>query len=572
MIKILSIEETRAVEEAVDSELLSYAQMMENAGCATAARAQALIEERESPRVTILVGAGNNGGDGLVAAKFLAEAGKNIEVRLYMLTRRDDEDANFSAIAELGLFTAYAEDDKDHRVLKNMVASADLVVDALFGIGVRLPLRDEPARILRSVNQVLNALKAGEPQEQTTSPALHFSSPQPYFPTVLAVDCPSGVNCDTGELDSNTIPADETITFIATKTGLITFPAAASVGRLSVANIGIPDDFHLLKDNNHILADARLIKSYLPLRNTDSNKGTFGKVMIVAGSLNYSGAPSLSAIAAYRSGAGLVTIGVPHSIVNTVASRHLEPTFIALPHDMGVISDKATTIIRENIESYSALLIGPGMGQEETTGKFLKSLLHDPEDIKSSANVRSIGFHKAENAQTDDDNGKEDALPPLVIDADGLNLLAKIDEWWKLLPSNTIITPHPGEMGRLCGISAKELQANRWEIIEEKAKLWDIHVVLKGAHTLIANPAGEITALPFKNDALATAGTGDVLAGLITGLVAQNMDTYQAAVCGGYIHGLAGEIATRHQGNPRSVIASDVLNAIGEAFAMIGSA
>ena len=569
MIKLLSIEETRQIEASVNDELMPYSQMMENAGHAIALRAQGLLMKRDSPRVTILVGAGNNGGDGLVAAKLLAEADKNIEVRLYMLKQRDDNDANFMAVTKLGLFTAYAPDDKDHRVLKNMVASADLVIDALFGIGVRLPLRDEPARILRSVNQMINALKAEQPQEQTISPAHHFSSPQPYHPLVLAVDCPSGLNCDTGEIDSNTIKADETITFIGAKTGLITFPAASSVGNLSVSNIGIPDNFQMLKDSKHILADANLIKAYLPQRNADSNKGTFGKVMIVAGSVNYSGAPSLSAIAAYRSGTGLVTLGLAHAIVNTVASRHPEPTFIALPHDMGVISDKAVSLIRKNIEGYSALLIGPGMGQEETTGKFLQSLLQDHAKSKSSANTRTIGFHKTENSSTDENQRNAVELPTLVIDADGLNLLAKIDEWWTLLPRNTIITPHPGEMGRLCGISVKEVQANRWELIEEKAKLWDIHVVLKGAHTLIANPEGAITALPFKNDALATAGTGDVLAGLIAGLVAQNMDAYQAAVCGGYVHGLAGEIATRHQGSPRSVIAGDVLNAIGEAFMMI---
>lgn len=566
MIKIVSIEKMREIEAAVDAELLTYAQMMDNAGRAAAKRAQALIKEFESPRVTVLVGAGNNGGDGLVAAKYLAEANLAIEVRLYLLKHRDD-DANVKAIETLGLFTAYATDDKDHRVLKNMVASADLVIDALFGIGVRLPLREEPARILRSVNQVINALKTDEPEEVLVSPAHYFDAPKSHYPSVLAIDCPSGVNCDTGEIDTNTIPADETITFIAAKPGLITFPAAESVGVLSVSNIGIPEDFKAFTREKHILADARLVQSWLPSRETDSNKGTFGKAMIVAGSLNYSGAPSLSALGAYRSGAGLVTIGVPYSIVNTVAARQLEATFVALPHDMGVISENAVPVIRKHIEGYSALLIGPGMGQEETTSKFLQDLLHAEDNQKSGVKARTIGFHK--RADSESEISPTSNLPSLIIDADGLNILAKIDNWWELLPENTIITPHPGEMGRLCAISAKEVQENRWGIIEEKAKAWQIHVVLKGAHTLIANPAGEITALPFKNNALATAGTGDVLAGLITGLVVQGMEPYKAAVCGGYVHGLAGEIASKNQGNRRSVIASDVVSAIADAFKAI---
>lgn len=567
MIKIVSIEKMREIEAAVDAELLTYAQMMDNAGRAAAKRAQALIKEFESPRVTVLVGAGNNGGDGLVAAKYLAEANLAIEVRLYLLKHRDDDDANYKAIETLGLFTAYAPDDKDHRVLKNMVASADLVIDALFGIGVRLPLREEPARILRSVNQVINALKTEEPEEVLVSPAQYFDAPKSHYPSVLAIDCPSGVNCDTGEIDTNTIPADETITFIAAKPGLITFPAAESVGELSVSNIGIPEDFKAFTGEKHILADARLVQSWLPSRETDSNKGTFGKAMIVAGSLNYSGAPSLSALGAYRSGAGLVTIGVPYSIVNTVAARQLEATFVALPHDMGVISQNAVPVIRKHFEGYSALLIGPGMGQEETTSKFLQDLLHAEDNQISGVKARTIGFYK--RADSESETSPTSNLPSLIIDADGLNVLAKIDNWWELLPENTIITPHPGEMGRLCAISAKEVQENRWGIIEEKAKAWQIHVVLKGAHTLIANPAGEITALPFKNNALATAGTGDVLAGLITGLVAQGMEPYQAAVCGGYVHGLAGEIASKNQGNRRSVIASDVVSAIADAFKAI---
>jgi NAD(P)H-hydrate epimerase len=241
-----------------------------------------------------------------------------------------------------------------------------------------------------------------------------------------------------------------------------------------------------------------------------------------------------------------------------------------LPHDMGVIADGATSVLMKELADYDVLLCGPGMGTEKTTREFLLSLLDEETVQKKKAIKRKIGFQtgsdSADSETSDDEN--ETTLPPLVIDADGLNLLAEVDNWSDLLPDNTILTPHPGEMGRLCGMDTSEVQANRIDLAQEKAAEWNCVVVLKGAHTVIAAPDGQAVLLPFKTDALATAGTGDVLAGLIAGFRAQGLNALDSAIAGGYVHGIAGKHAAEAI-STRSVLAGDVLKAVGSALVAI---
>jgi NAD(P)H-hydrate epimerase len=225
-------------------------------------------------------------------------------------------------------------------------------------------------------------------------------------------------------------------------------------------------------------------------------------------------------------------------------------------------------VIQEEVGSYQALLLGPGWGREETTKSLLNTLFAQAAAVSKRSARRKIGFAAGANA-SETVNSVETSLPPLVIDADGLNLLSEIENWWTLLPARTILTPHPGEMARLTGIDKDEIEANRWEIVARKAAEWNVVLVLKGAHTLIGEPNGRIAALPFKTDALATAGTGDVLAGAITGLLAQGLSPFDAAVAGGYLHGLAGQQAAEWVGSTRSVIASDVLEGLTEAIALV---
>jgi NAD(P)H-hydrate epimerase len=239
----------------------------------------------------------------------------------------------------------------------------------------------------------------------------------------------------------------------------------------------------------------------------------------------------MSAAAAYRAGAGLVTVSAPPNVINILSGRLYEPTWIPLP------SEGTLELLRAELGMVDALLLGPGWGRETATRDLLVGLLDPNSEI----------------------------FPPLIIDADGLNLLAEIENWWTLLPKNTVITPHPGEMSRLCKTDTATVQANRWTLAAEKAAEWGIVVLLKGAHTLIAHPGGQIAALPFKTDALAKAGTGDVLSGVIVGLLAQGLAPFDAAIVGGYLHGFAGEQAAE-QSSTRSVIAGDVIDLLGAAF------
>jgi NAD(P)H-hydrate epimerase len=563
MVKVVSVQQMRQIEAAADAAGTSYAAMMENAGAAVAYRVIQVINALPNPaeaRVSLLIGPGNNGGDGLVAGRVIAEHSAAL-VRFYLLTRRPDDDPLLKAVRDKGLFVAFAEDDQRFRVLVNMVASSTVLVDALFGIGVQLPLRDNVTKLLRAVHQ---ALADSEPDERPVP----LADPPPRRktrPYILAVDCPSGLDCDTGALDKSALAADETVTFIAAKPGLFAFPGAGAVGALTLASAGVPAGTDVLKSAPRAVVDPETVRALLPARPADANKGTFGKVLVLGGSVNYTGAPALSARAAYRSGAGLVTVGAPEPTVSALAGHLLEATWLLFPHDMGVLSAEAAPLILKEAAAYSALLIGPGWGREKTTGELLSRLLDRRAAPPSER--RAIGFAGTPAGTTH--AAEAPALPPLVIDADGLNLLAQLDSWWKLLPANTILTPHPGEMARLAATETKDVQSRRWELAEQKAREWNVVLVLKGAHTLVAAPDGRVAALPFKTSALATAGTGDVLAGTIAGLLAQGLNPFDAAVVGAYLHGLAGEQAARRLGTERSVVAGDVLEAIADAFRLL---
>jgi len=577
MIKILSVDATRDAEKQADESGISYATMMERAGRAVAERALAVLRRLPNPddaQVTVLVGPGNNGGDGLVAGRIIAQE-SGARVRFYLVKARDPEkDDVFKAAQETGAFIAYADDDTRYRVLTQLVASAALVIDALYGIGTNPPLRADAVKIFRAIHKALADNFVPEAEGITYDPTAPFT-PRTGHPYILAVDCPSGLNCDSGEIDPNALPAEETITFIGAKTGLFQFPGAASAGDVRVATLGIAGDLPPLKDATTMLIDAAYVHETLPARPADGHKGTYGRALIAGGSVNYSGAPGMAATAAYRSGAGLVSVGAPSGVVNALAGRLLEVTWLLLPSDLGALSSDAATVLTDELKERKAeaLLFGPGVGRETTTRDLLERLLSSGDASHHSA--RMIGFLGAAQSEPEDTKAKkkdkDNPLPPLVIDADGLNLLSELDDWHKLLPDETILTPHPGEMARLCGMETKDVQANRWALAQEKAKAWNCIVVLKGAHTVIAAPDGRLAVAPFKTSALATAGTGDVLAGLIVGLRAQGMPAFEAAVCGVYVHGLAGTLAAQRMGSTRAVTATDVLDSLADAFRALRS-
>ncbi|MCZ7545062.1 MAG: NAD(P)H-hydrate dehydratase [Anaerolineae bacterium] len=307
------------------------------------------------------------------------------------------------------------------------------------------------------------------------------------------------------------------------------------------------------------------MRRLLPARPADGHKNTFGKALVVAGSTNYVGAAALAAMSAYRVGVGWVTVAAPSPVVPMLAPRVTEATWLYLPHDMGVLAPQAATVLHTEMTPYSAMLLGPGWGQEKPTEDFLKALLR----LAGPKVKRGMGFVLTE---APGEAPQDPTLPPLVIDADGLNLLAKLDDWPSLLPGGSILTPHPGEMSRLCGIDQEEVNADRIGLAQARAAAWKCVVVLKGAHTVVAAPDGRVAVMPFATSALATAGTGDVLAGAILGFRAQGLEPFDAAVAGAYVHGLAGVEAEEEMLTPASVTAGDVRDRLPLALAMVASA
>ena len=544
--KLVTVSEMRAIEREADSSGLTYAQMMENAGHGLAKQILPLAyshEEDEETQILGLVGPGNNGGDTLVALAHLAEKGWT--ARAYLIRRKAEGDPFVERLKQAEGEIFLAEKDADFAHLAAYIESADVVVDGVLGTGFKLPLKDEISKVLTVAKSII---------AETDLP-----------PHIIAADCPSGLDSDTGEAAPECIPADMTVTMAAVKQGLLKLPAFDLLGELRVVDIGLPDDLPSWQGVKNEVADEDLVTSLLPPRPSDAHKGTFGTALIVAGSVNYTGAALLAGKAAYRVGAGLVTLAVPMPLHAALAGQFLEATWLLLPHELGVVSRDAAEVLSVNLEAATALLVGPGLGMEETTREFIESLLVS-KVIPKKGSAR-IGFVQAGVSQSE---AKAVSLPPMVFDADGLKLLAKTPGWPERLPALSVLTPHPGEMSVLTGLSKEDIQKDRLAIASKYARKWGHVVVLKGAFTVIAAPDGRTTTIPFATPALARAGTGDVLAGLIVGLRAQGVEAYPAAVASAWIHARAGLYAADILGNSASVLAGDVLDAVSDVLTDLG--
>lgn len=502
--KLVSVAEMRAIEKAADAAGLTYAQMMENAGRSLANIVTAHSHKLER-KILGLVGPGNNGGDTLVALAALAEAGWQASA---YLVERDQGDIYTERLRTAGGQIISGSDDSSQEGLKSLLEENEILLDGLLGTGIRLPLREPFAKVLRA-----------------TRIAIENSNSQIY---VVAVDCPSGIDCDNGEVASEALKTDLTVSMAAVKVGMLTLPAFEYLGELEVGDIGLPADLPEWTAIKNYSIDEAMVRAALPLRPLNAHKGTFGTALIVAGSQRYPGAALLASKAAYRSGAGLVTVAVPKTIQAELAGHLPEATWLPLRATAGWIGSTAAKVVLGALERVTAMLVGPGFGQQAGTGQFLSKLL------------------KGE-------------LPPMVIDADGLKLVSKIKNWPKQLPKETILTPHPGEMAILTGMSSEKIQSSRIETAEKYAKAWKHIVVLKGAFTIVAAPDGRSAIMPLATPALARAGTGDVLAGIITGLRAQGMPAFEAAYCGVWLHGQAGLRAASRLGGSAGMLAGDLI-------------
>jgi hydroxyethylthiazole kinase-like uncharacterized protein yjeF len=510
--KLVTVRQMRDIEKEADANGLSYAEMMRNAGYGLADIIKNIGYDEDWESILGLVGPGNNGGDALIALAQLADSGW--QVRAYIVRRKQDDEL-INQLLNAGGDVIFVENDVNFSKLNVCFKSTDIILDGMLGTGFKLPLREEVATILEQSLCIMETL------EET--------------PYIIAVDCPSGVDCDSGEAALECMHADLTVAMAAVKQGLLKLPAFDFVGELVVVDIGLPDDLVSIHELKTEVADLEIIAGLLPDRALDAHKGTFGTALIVSGSLKYTGAALLAGTAAYRSGTGLVTLAVPEPLHAALAGQLPEATWVLLPHETGFISDLATEVLLSHCQRATAFLIGPGIGAHNSTARFFESVI-------SSIKV------------------------PSVVDADGLRYLAQIQNWNKKIFPSTVLTPHTGEMSALTGLSKQIITENRNQIALKYALEWGHVVVLKGALTVIASPDGEMTIIPVATPALARAGTGDVLAGLIVGLLAQGLDAYSAAVAGSFIHAKAGLCAADDLGTTACVLARDVLNSIPDVM------
>lgn len=498
--KIVSAEQMREIDRRCAEIGLSTEILMENAGLAVAREARNLLQGAAGRSVLVLAGPGNNGGDGLVAARWLSDWGAR--VRVYLYRRRSEGDRNLELLERRGIACADLLPEPPEEFARAL-SSADMIIDALFGTGKLRPLGEEVRRVLEQVR------KSKEAQRRLI---------------ILAVDLPSGLDADSGAVDPACLTADVTVTLGYPKLGHFLFPGAERVGRLQVADIGIPP---ALAEEVHTELLTEEVKTFLPPRPPGANKGTFGRVLVVAGSINYIGAAYLACEGAMRVGAGLVTLATPRSLQPILASKLTEVTYLPLPEvEPGLLHPEAAGVVKEQLPNYDVLLLGCGLGQGSGAKALMETILP--------------------------------ASLPTVIDADGLNLLSQRPHFWARLGDGVVLTPHPGEMARLTGLAIPEIQRTRPAIALKQAAKWRAVVVLKGAHTVVASPEGWAKISPFANAGLASAGTGDVLSGVISGLLAQGLPPFEAACCGVYLHGLAGELVREELGEA-GMVASDLL-------------
>jgi NAD(P)H-hydrate epimerase len=503
--KILTIEQMQQIEKECAKIGLPPDVLMENAGKAVAEETKRILGTIDNQHIIILVGPGNNGGDGLVAARYLHEWGAKVSI--YLCHPRPTNDSNLKLVQQQIIHIEAARDENLGR-LNELLSSADIVIDALFGTGKTRPLQGIFPQVLNTVSKA-----------KRNRPNIH----------ITALDLPSGLNADSGAVDPTCLYADNTITLGLPKSGLFKFPGAERTGKITVADIGIPP--HLVGPIANELITDRWAKTTLPKRPLNANKGSFGRVLAVTGSVNYIGAAYLACSGAIRVGTGLVTLAIANSLLPALTPKLTEVTYLPLPEShRGIITSEAIKLIRQQCKNYNVLLLGCGMGQSQSTIRFLTTTL-----LKEGL-----------------------ALPSLVLDADALNTLAQIPNWWQRLTDDAILTPHPGEMSRLAEISVDEVQSDRVGIALKAAEEWHKTIVLKGAYTVIATPDGKNRISPIANPGLASAGTGDVLSGVIAGLLAQGLSLSDAASLGVYLHGKAGEIVKTRIGNT-GMIASDLL-------------
>ncbi len=510
--KIVTSAQMREIDYATIGEMrIPGLRLMENAGKAVA---DAILKHYPTAQsIGFLCGRANNGGDGLVCARHLIQQGKSVEV--FLLATADDlkgdAKANVTAYLNLTPPPKLIEITTDDQLKQASLSlkKFDLLVDALLGTGTSGQIRGLTSLAVDILNN-------------TEKP-------------IVSIDIPTGLDADRGTTLGKCIGPQLTITLGLPKVGLVTYPGAKHVGHLEIVDIGIPEK--VIREKHIYLnwVTEEEIATLLPSRDPDSHKGTYGHVLVLAGSPGLTGAAILTSMAGLRSGAGLVTLGIPNSLQNVMATKLTEVMTWGLPETPKHTLDmNAEPLILDFLHKANVLAVGPGISTNEQTMALVRRLI-------------------------------QESTRPMVIDADGLRAFSQDPSVCKLAKAPLILTPHPGEMARLIHGTTKDVQSNRIGLAQKFAKEYKVYLILKGARTLIAEPGGQVYINPTGNPGMATGGAGDVLTGFIAGFLAQGLTPLEACLLGTYLHGSSGDFAAQSL-TQFCLIADDLLTYLPKAI------
>ena len=513
--KIVNSKQMLDIETEACNHGISQNRLMENAGLGIARRVRMHLGNLAPNNIIILVGSGNNGGDGLIAAKYLKMWGAAVLV--YLCSNRKESYPNIANLEKLGVQIKSFSSDRQLTELQSALSKSSVLIDGVMGTGLSRPIKGDILTIFELIRKNENE-------------SLY----------IISIDVPSGLNSDTGDSDNHSIHSNLTLTLGYPKIGLYLNQGPTLTGRVGILDIGIPKK--VIPQSNITLISMSWAKSVIPNRPKNAHKGTFGKTLIVGGSKFYSGAPYLAGMASARSGVGLVTLAVTNTLQQSISTLSPVPTYLPLSefsNDTNVSQN--IQIILEKINKYQSILIGPGSGTSTETQNFFQQLMD-----------------------------KNQNLPPTVLDADAINMLSQSNpqDWWSNLNPETILTPHLAEFSRLAKLSIEKIKTDKIKFALELAIRSKTIIILKGPNTIVAMPTGTAFISPFANPSLATAGTGDVLAGIIAGFLAQGLSPQSASQLGVFVHGISGEYVNCKYGDQGS-IASDLLAYIPKTIDLI---
>ncbi len=510
--RLLTSQEMKLVEQYAANFGLSYQRMMENAGSACVRNIRNIVEQNDKVvkrNVAIICGEGNNGGDGFVIARKFDENGYNAVVILAAGYPKSQEATYmYKLVIDSAIPTIWYDADKAKAL--QTIQKADIVVDAVYGFGFHGNISENMVPLF---------------DEMTSSPGIKF-----------AVDVPSGVYCDSGYHDPHSFCADYTIAISALKPAHVLHPSCECCGDIIIANIRIPEESYKVVEDSLFTCSKAEIKNLFPVRHSTSNKGAFGHVLCICGSRTMAGAPVLTAMSALRSGVGLVTLAFPESIYIPVATKLTESLLMPLKeNEQGTLSSYCVETILSSLDKYDAIVIGPGLGVNEDTKNVLCAVL-------------------------------ENAKVPVLVDADGINIIAQDISILQRAKSKVILTPHPKEMSRLITAPVDIVQSDRTGCARIFSQKTGAYVVLKGSNTVVAQPESRRAYVNASgNNGLSKGGSGDVLAGLIGGILAQGVPVMDALVMGVYVHGYTADLLAEKT-SKIGMLPTDVINELPLCF------